>query len=822
MHMDTDGIENRVLAGRKGKYRGFALGLVAAGVSVLAGGLGLGHIGADRFDAGGGATTQGFASRSSDPEAQSLEQRLLTQIAPILENNCISCHGPRRPKGGVSLSEYDALEFALEDLETLLIARNRVSTHEMPPPGEPQPTDEERRLLLDWIDDLRRHAQQGQSTDPGWFSTRRLNRDEYRNTLRDLLGIDPKRHDLAERFPADDLGYGFNTIGDVLTVSTLHLETYLASAEEAIELALGPVAEVSTKPRRLSPLEGQGGGRPLDSGGYYLFSNGFARALTNIAVTADHEIRIRAWGDQGGDELPRLSLRVDGREIAAFFVEAQRGEPAQEFSVVTTLGAGPREITGHFTNDFFIRGEADRNLAIESIALAGPLSTATIKRPPVWKQIFFVDPPNEPEAQRAAARKILERFADRAFRRPITEEEVDRLVALYDQARSDGDGYETAIRLGLEAVLVSPSFHFLTSPDESTESSADIRPLSNHALASRLSYFLWSSMPDAELRRLADLGLLQDERVLLSQVQRMLADRKADAFIESFAGQWLLLRNLEAVDIDRERFNAYDEELRDDMIAEVTLFFADLVRANRSIMHIIDAEDVFLNERLASHYGVDGVRGDAFRRVRLDEDSSRGGVLTMGAVLTVTSNPTRTSPVKRGLFVLDQVLGTPPPPPPPEIPPLEQTQVTLGENATIREQMAAHLIDSTCASCHVRMDPIGLAMEHFDAIGRWRMEADGHPVDASGVLPGGISFNGPDELKKILLAQDEQVVENVTRRLMTYAIGRGLESFDRPTVDAVVAKVRTRGDGFADLIEAVVLSDAFRMSRARTERVGSE
>jgi hypothetical protein len=323
-------------------------------------------------------------------------------------------------------------------------------------------------------------------------------------------------------------------------------------------------------------------------------------------------------------------------------------------------------------------------------------------------------------------------------------------------------------------------------------------------------------MPDAELRRLADLGLLSNERVLVSQIQRMVADPKADAFIESFSGQWLLLRNLEALEIDRERFSGYDDSLREAMIQEVTLFFGDVVRSNRNIMDFVHAEDLFINQRLAEHYGLEGVRGDAFRRVRVEPDSGRGGILTSGAVLTVTSNPTRTSPVKRGLFVLDQLLGTPPPPPPPEIPPLEQTQSSLGPNATVREQLAAHLIDSTCASCHVRMDPIGLAMEHFDAVGQWRDEADGHPVDASGVLPGGIAFNGPNELKKILLARDDQVVENVTRRLMTYVLGRGLEPFDRPSVDAIVRQVQERGNGFADLIEAVVLSEAFRTSRGRS------
>ena len=760
-----------------------------------------------------------YAQRQSpDPDAaaQVLEQRLITEIVPILSANCMACHGEERGKGGVRFHELDTLEEAVAELETLLSAHVRVAAYEMPPEDEDQPTDEQRAALLTWIDDLRRHVQPEDQFDPGWFATRRLNKDEYRYTLRDLLGIDPTRHDVAERLPGDDLGYGFNTIADVLTVSTLHVETYLAAAENAIDLALGPVVEASEEPVSLAPLEGLGGGRPIDNGGYFLFSNGSARGLTSTPAQAEYEISVRAWGTRGGDELPNLSIRVDGRPLGNFPVEAVNREEPQVFTVRTVLEAGPREIHAHFTNDFHERGVADRNLAIESISLAGPLDVSGIARTKAWKSIFIVEATTDHDQQREAARTTLESFADRAFRRPLEDGESDRLLALYESSRAAGDGHEQAVRVGLQAVLVSPSFLYRTANNPTPSDLSAVYTLNDHELATRLSYFIWSSMPDAELRRLADLGLLGNERVLVSQLQRMIDDPKADAFIESFAGQWLLLRNLEALEIDRERFSAYDDSLRGAMIQEVTLFFGDVVRSNRSIMDFVQAEDLFINQRLAEHYGLEGVRGDAFRRVRVEPDSGRGGILTSGAVLTVTSNPTRTSPVKRGLFVLDQLLGTPPPPPPPEIPPLEQTQTTLGPNATVREQLAAHLIDSTCASCHVRMDPIGLAMEHFDAVGQWRDEADGHPVDASGVLPGGIAFNGPNELKKILLAQDDQVVENVTRRLLTYVLGRGLEPFDRPTVDAIVRQVQERGNGFADLIEAVVLSEAFRTSRGRS------
>jgi len=337
-------------------------------------------------------------------------------------------------------------------------------------------------------------------------------------------------------------------------------------------------------------------------------------------------------------------------------------------------------------------------------------------------------------------------------------------------------------------------------------------------LASRLSYFLWSSTPDDELLARAADGSLTDPEVLTAQAKRMLTDPRSDAFIENFSGQWLLLRNLDRLAIDQSRYRAYDSELRDDMITEATMFFADVVRQDRSVLTFLDSDHTFVNGPLAALYGFAELAGldrkdRSFRRVDLPDDSPRGGVLTMGAVLTVTSNPTRTSPVKRGLYVLDQILGTPPPPPPPEIAPLEQAMAQLGENPSLREQLAAHLTDMNCAVCHSRMDPLGLAMENFDAVGRWRDADESGPIDASGTLPDGRSFAGPTELKQILLARDDLFIGNLTRKLLTYALGRGLESFDRPTVASITARTRDNGDRFSAIIEGIVLSDAFRTCR---------
>ncbi|MCB1280557.1 MAG: DUF1592 domain-containing protein, partial [Salinibacterium sp.] len=359
------------------------------------------------------------------------------------------------------------------------------------------------------------------------------------------------------------------------------------------------------------------------------------------------------------------------------------------------------------------------------------------------------------------------------------------------------------------------SFLFMSVANPLADHASERYTLDGYELASRLSHFLWSSLPDDELRRLAGLGLLTEPDVLRTQVRRMLADRKAEAFLEGFAGQWLLLRNLEALEIDRDMYAGYDDELIDAMTREALMFFGDVVSNNRPVLDLVSARDVFINQRLAAHYGIDGVRGERFRRVELDDGSERGGILTMGAVLTVTSNATRTSPVKRGLFVLDQLLGTPPPSAPPDIPPLEQTRTKLPKDASLRDQLKAHLLDASCASCHSRMDPIGLSMEQFDAVGRWRGSGEDADIDVSAELPGGITFNGPRELKAVLARSEPKINENITRRLMVYALGRGLESFDRPSVEAIMSDADTSGGGMMDLIESVVMSEAFTTCRGR-------
>ncbi|MFZ4576238.1 MAG: DUF1592 domain-containing protein [Phycisphaerales bacterium] len=611
--------------------------------------------------------------------------------------------------------------------------------------------------------------------------------------------------------PADDTGYGFDNIADVLSVSPLSLEQYLEAAERAVELALGPEVSISREPRPLHPLVGKGGGSPLPGGGYFLYSAGSVEGTFVAPLTGEYLVKLSAWETHGGTENARISLRVGGKERAEFFVEGTQQEP-QEFASRVKLRAGEHRIAAHFTNDFYEKDVADRNLAVEWIGVAGPLDESTTERPTAWNRIFNSAPDAKDDSARASA--ILSRFAARAYRRPLAEPEAAALAAFYESSRHDGQSFEGAIRAGLTAILISPNFLYRTIANPHPDDPDFTYELSPHELASRLSYFLWSSAPDDELLALAAEGKLAEPDTLRAQARRMIADERSSAFVGNFAGQWLQLRALDSLAPDSSQFPEFDASLRDSMAREARLFFADVLRGNRSILEFIRSDSTFVDSRLAALYGIEGDFSTDFRRVALPPDSPRGGVITMGAVLAVTSNSTRTSPVKRGLYVLDQILGAPPPPPPADIPPLDQTHLDKA-NPSLREKLAAHVANPTCAVCHNRLDPIGFALENFDPSGRWRTSDAGNEIDARGTLPGGESFDGPRELKAILLAKSDQFVEAFAAKLLTYAIGRGMEPFDRPAVRAIAAKTRENGDRFADMIETIVLSDTFRTCRGR-------
>lgn len=770
------------------------------------------------------ASAPKHATPPTDDLAAELNRRLTQDVLPLISTYCLSCHSGDDAKGDVHLDQLKSLDDALAgDLDIRLI-KEMVGTAAMPPkpkPGKtpstthPVPSDHQRLIITQWTDAVSNYTPADAPIDPGWFTIHRLNRTEYRNTLRDLLGIDPAKLDLAAKLPRDDTGYGFDNIADVLSTSPLAVEQYLAAAEQAIDTALGPIVEFGDTPRTLRPLEGKTG-QPLPKGGFSLYSNGPASAKFTAPLTGDYLIRIRAWETHAGDEPSRMSLDIDKRKLKEFAVSGTREDP-QEFQLRTRLLQGEQTIAANFLNDFYIKDKADRNLGVESISVAGPLDEATAERPTQWKTIFAPGAAIKDEAARAKA--ILTAFATRAYRRPATDAQSAALLKLYRAQRKAGQAHEPAIRTALAATLVSPNFLFRSAaiPKANASNPGASYTLDGYELASRLSYFLWSSPPDEPLLAAAADGSLLTDAVLSAQTRRMIADPRSSAFVENFAGQWLQLRALDNVAIDRTKFPDYNDQLRADMITEATLFLGDTLKSDRSIIDFINCRDTFLNQRLAEFYGVPGVKGSEFRRVTLPENSPRGGVLTMGAILTLTSNTTRTSPVKRGLFVLDQILGAPPPPPPADIPPLDQAH-TENPDATVRERLAIHVANPTCAACHNRLDPIGLSFEHFDAIGHWRDTENGKPIDATGTLPDQTNLNGAGDLKKTLLARSDQFVEALTAKTLTYALARGTEPFDRPAIRQIAQRTRANNDKFSALIESITLSESFRTCRPRNPK----
>ena len=748
---------------------------------------------------GGEASAQAQKVAPTSPTYQA-------QVVPVLARYCAGCHGPEKPKDGLNLAAFATEGAVLKDLKTWQKVLENVESGAMPPEGKPRPSEAESARVVQYLQGLLSKASCKAAPDPGRVTLRRLNREEYNNTVRDLVGVDFRP---ADDFPSDDVGYGFDNIGDVLTLPPLLMEKYLGAAESIATQAILADDEPRGPTRRFKAesVAKEGSGHAHGESGFWLMSKndevGVDRAFPKAG---SYLLRARAFGQRAGKDLPRLEFLVDGKPARSFDVKAEEDAPAVFEAKVKIKHAG--RFAAAFTNDAYFPELADpkrrdRNLAVDWIEVVGPLYSLPNDLPDSHRKILFRRPTHL--NRREVAREVLQKFATRAFRRPVTPAELDRLVGLVDLALKDGDRFEKGIQLAMQAILVSP--HFLFRVELETRPGAP-RSLNDLELASRLSYFLWSSMPDDELLDLATKGQLRLGRNLDAQVARMLKDPKAKEFVENFAGQWLQTRNLKLANPDRGRFGGFDEPLRVAMAREVEMFFAAVVKDDRPISDFLAADYTFLNERLARHYGIAGVTGDQFRRVPLT-DPRRGGVVTMASTLTVTSNPTRTSPVKRGKWILEEILGTPPPPPPPNVADLPDDKKGVAEG-TIRARMEKHRADPNCASCHARMDPLGFGLENFDAIGAWR-DLDGKlPVDSSGTLPGGRSFNGPVELKAVLLARIEPFTRCLTEKLMTYALGRGLEYPDHCVVEKVAETVRANGGRFSTLVSAIVHGDPFQ------------
>lgn len=732
-------------------------------------------------------------------------------IAPLVQKYCTGCHGAASAAADISLAGYKNAASVVKARAVWERVSTNVSAGHMPPAGTPQPTSAERDLLAGWVESTLSQAD-CQLEDPGRVTMRRLNREEYNNTIRDLMGVGLRP---ADEFPSDDVGYGFDNIGDVLSISPLLMEKYMAAAEKVAQTAI-VAPETRSKPVRFAgSLLAEAGGRSFSETDGRLLGTEEGEVGIDYAFPHNGEylLRVGAFGQQAGPEPARMAIRFDGKEIGRVDVTAVQDKPGV-YPVRVKVAAGKHRFAVAFLNNYR-NPEApdpkdrDRNLIIDFLEFHGPLGAQGGALPASHLRIIPRKPARANE--KAAARQILRNFARRAYRRAPTDEEVARLVRYVDLARKEGESFERGIQLAVQAVLVSPSFLFRVEIDPRPNDARAKHPLGNYELASRLSYFLWSSMPDEELFALAAKGSLHSPKVLAAQVRRMLKDPKARALTDNFASQWLHLRNLNTVSPDPKTFPTFNEALRTAMRRETELFFGAIVREDRSILEFLDSRFTFLNEPLARHYGVEGVSGQQFRRVAL-AGRERGGLLTQASILTVTSNPTRTSPVKRGKWVLEQILGTPPPPPPPgvaELPDDKKEALT----GTLRQRLEQHRKDPACASCHQRMDPIGFGLENFDAVGAWRTQDGGLPVDASGELAGGKKFEGPAQLKGILMGKKAQFVRSFSEKMLTYGLGRGVESYDKCNVDEIAAATAKNGYRFSALVTAVVQSEPFRLRR---------
>ncbi len=757
-----------------------------------------------------------FASAAVAEEAEDPRLAHEGRWKPFLAEHCFGCHGSEKQKAGLNLEDLLGNEPPrIEDRGEWETVLEILMAREMPPEKSRQPSEALRQEMVDYIAARLETFDCSGPVNPGSVTVRRLNRVEYQNTIRDLVDVD---FEATERFPRDEVGYGFDHIGDVLSLSPLLMEKYLEAAEEVVDAAV--LSKVLEWPpaRRFEESEmkrvGEGDDARIVRQRYLgLYREAAGEVRFRAPTAGRYQVRVRAYQDKAGPEPAKMRVTVGGKVLAETEVTAEAGEPLV-FRWPVSLEEGEVAISAAYTNNYVnndsrdpaLRG--DRNLYLDFIEVIGPLD---VPRPPLpATHVALIARQPEPGGERALVEEIFSRFMLRAYRRPANEDEHRRVTDLVMGVLNDGIRFEESVKVGLMAVLVSPHFLYRWELDQGRvgggEEVSEPRTLDGYELASRLSYFLWSSMPDDVLLESAARNDLSDPSVLRSELKRMLADPKAEALVSNFTGQWLQTRNLASVKPDPETFPEFDEALREAMRKETELFVQSIVDQDESVLRLLDADYTFLNERLAGHYGIEGVQGESFRRVSLEPTSRRGGVLTQASVLTITSEPTRTSPVIRGKWVLEQILGTPPPPPP-DVEPLEESK-EAHESASLRERLEQHRDHPDCAGCHAKMDPIGFALENYDAIGRWR-DADGDfPIDASSELTGGIEVSGPADLKRVLV-EKEDFVWTLCENMLIYALGRGTEYYDKCSVDLVVDQLRAGGYRFSTLIEAIVMSDPF-------------
>jgi len=738
-------------------------------------------------------------------------------IRPWLEKHCYACHGDEVQEAGIEVNDLKHPSDFFRDHTRWEKVYRMVNAGAMPPADHSPMPDKQSleniaKLLYDELYnfdcDLVQH--------PGRSTLHRLNRAEYNNTIRDLFGLSITP---ADKFPQDDVGEGFDNIGDVLSVPPLLMEKYLDAAEEVAAAVIDTTDYSRGLARTYSASDLQPSGTSqnssVDGDGYAVLStNGTLSVRVKTPAAGRYEIRVEARATQAGEESARMAVMADRKTITE--VEVPGHMKPKSTSAVVELPAGEVEIAAAFLNDFYNpegpERRRDRNLFVRKIEVIGPEGGGEF-----WHEThrrFVTVRPSDSLTPAQAAAQVLKPILRSAFRRSVTDEEVSRYAALVERTITEHQAsYDYGLYLALQAILVTPDFLFRIEADP--PEGQTVRELNAFEVASRLSYFLWSSMPDEDLLQLAENNRLLDPQFLKAQIERMLKDPKAAALGRNFASQWLNLRNLTDVRPNPEVFPDFDEPLRAAMARESEELFNTIVAENRPIDEFLSADFTFVNERLARHYGISGVTGDAFVRVSL-AGTNRSGVVTHAAVLTLTSNPGRTSPVKRGKWILENILGQAPPPAPPGVPALEEAAKDVS-GLSLRKRLEIHREDPGCATCHQTMDPLGMGLENFDAVGRWRDKDADQPVDASGDLPGGVHFSGPLELVSILRGRQDQFHRAFAEKLLVYALGRGLQYYDRCAVNDILERMKQQGPRFSVLVEGIVRSDPFlKRSSSRT------
>ena len=766
--------------------------------------------------------------------------------AAVLAKYCVTCHNETRKTAGLMIDKLD-LQHVGSDAEVWEKVARKFRTHEMPPPGAPRPDSATYDAVTVHLE-KELDAVVAAKPNPGHVPVHRLNRTEYTNAVRDLLDLKIEGESLLIADEPDN--HGFENIAGLLSVSPSRLERYLAAARKISRLAVGDptlnaIVETYTLPAGLVQDDRVSNDLPFGTQGGIAIDHAFPiDAEYSIKVLLKRQVYLYIMGM---GETHELDVRVDGVRVKRFSVGGEgkgmtapesyagntQGDPAWEeymhtadahLEVRVPIKAGVRKVGVSFVRQYWERegilsppqsGYAvvtNENYfdspAVESVLIGGPYNPGTKPETadtPSRRKIFSCRPKDR-ATEETCATQILSRLASQAYRRPVTNEDIQTLLHFYRNGRAAG-GFEVGIQRGLERILAAPSFLFRVERQPSGIPGSPYR-LTDLELASRMSFFLWSSLPDAELVGLAARGKLQDPMVVEQQVRRMLADPRADALVENFAAQWLNLGKIAGVKPDEYVHPEFDENLRDAMMEETRRFLTSQIREDRSVVDLLSADYTFINDRLARHYGIPDVFGNQFRRVTF-KDGVRGGLLGQASVLTVTSYPNRTSPVVRGRWLLDNMLGAPPPPPPPDVPSLDET--VSDQPQSVRARMEAHRKNPVCAACHVRMDPLGFALENFDALGKWRTTSDGVPVDAAASLPDGTQFDGVVGLRKLLVGHRDEFVRTLTEKLLSYALGRGTAYFDLPTVRQITRDAAPTGHRWSALILGIVKSPPFTM-----------